>query len=161
MGLEGLTALRDFVESGGTVVALRSASTVPIHFGLLRDVALRDPPEGLFVPGSLVRGAVARPDHPLAYGFSGAPVLHHRFGPYLEVDEDIEDEVVIVRYGDDEIGLSGLVQGAGQLEGEPALLDVPSGAGHWVLFGFNPLNRHQNYMNFAFVWNAILNWNDL
>lgn len=30
-----------------------------------------------------------------------------------------------------------------------------------VLFGFNPLHRHQSHGNFAFVWNALMNWNDL
>ena len=161
MGLEGLAALRDFVMEGGTFVGLRTASTVPVHFGLVRDVDIRDAPDGLFVPGSVVRGNVVREDHPLAYGFDEAPALHHRFGPYFGVDEEIEDEVVVIGYAEDDLALSGLVQGASHLEGEPAVLDVPAGEGHWVLFGFNPLNRHQNHMNFAFVWNAILNWNDL
>ncbi len=161
MTLEGLAAIRDFVADGGTFVALRSASTLPIELGLVRDVHVADTPEGLFVPGSLVRGEVARADHPLTYGFGAGPALHHRFGPYLRVEDEIEDEVVVVRYGEGDIGLSGLVQGGSRLAGEPAVLSVPSGGGHWVLFGFNPLNRHQNYMNFAFVWNALLNWNDL
>lgn len=161
MKLEGLAAVRDFVAEGGTFIALRSASTLPIELGLVRDVYVMDTPEGLFVPGSLVRGEVALPDHPLTYGFEEAPTLHHRFGPYLRVDDEVEEEVVVVRYGEGDIGLSGLVQGGSRLAGEPAVLRVPSGAGRWVLFGFNPLNRHQNYMNFAFVWNALLNWNDL
>ncbi|MDX1748285.1 MAG: hypothetical protein R3324_20305, partial [Halobacteriales archaeon] len=161
MGLEGLASLRDFVARGGTFIALRSAATLPVELGLLRDVEVEDTPSGLFVPGSLVKGAVARPAHPLAYGFGEAPTLHHRFGPYLGVDDEIEEDVVVVRYAEDEIALSGLVQNADRMAGDPAILSVPDGEGHWILFGFNPLNRHQNFMNFGFVWNAILNWNDL
>ncbi len=161
MRLEGLAALRDFVLEGGTFIALRSASTLPVDFGLVPRVELRDTPDGLFIPGSLVRGAVARADHPLVYGYGDAPVLHHRFGPYLSVDDEIEEAAVVVRYGKGDIGVSGLVQGSAHLAGEPAILSVPVGEGHWVLFGFNPLNRHQNFTNFGFVWNALLNWNDL
>ncbi|MDX1674688.1 MAG: M14 family zinc carboxypeptidase [Longimicrobiales bacterium] len=160
MGLEGLAALRDFVADGGTFIGLRTAATLPVELGLVRGVEVEDTPGGLFVPGSLVRGAVARSDHPVVYGFGDAPTLHHRFGPYLDVDDDLEDAVVL-RYGEGDIGLSGLVQNAGALAGDPAALSVSHGDGHWVLFGFNPLNRHQNFMNFGFVWNAILNWNDL
>ena len=87
-------------------------------------------------------------------------MLHHRFGPYLDVEDDLKSAVVL-RYGDEDIRLSGLVQNGERLAGEPALLSVPSGEGHYVLFGFNPLNRHQTFMNFGLVWNTILNWNDL
>ena len=161
MGLEGLAALRDFVNAGGTFIGLRTAATLPVEMGLVRDVEIEDAPSGLFVPGSLVRGAVARPGHPLAYGYGEAPVLHHRFGPYMAVSDDLEDAAVVLRYAEDDIGLSGLVQNGGRLAGDPALLSVPHGDGHWVLFGFNPLNRHQNFMDFGLVWNALMNWNDL
>lgn len=160
MGLEGLAALRDFVRDGGTFIGLRSAATLPVEFGLVRDVEITEAPDGLFVPGSLVRGEQARPGHPLTYGYGADLVLHHRFGPYFSVDEELEENVV-VKYGASDLALSGLVQNAGGLEGEPALLSIPDGSGHYVLFGFNPLNRHQNFTDFALVWNAILNWNDL
>ena len=159
MGLEGLAALRDFVAEGGTFIGLRTAATLPIAMGLVRDVGVSDTPSGVFIPGSLLQGDVARPDHPIAYGFHD-PVLHHRFGPYLSAGDEREDAVV-VRWGEGDIGVSGLARGAARIAGDPAVLSVPGGEGHWVLFGFNPLNRHQNYMNFGLVWNAILNWNDL
>jgi hypothetical protein len=160
MRLEGLVALRDFVQEGGTFIGLRMAATIPAAFGLVRDVDVRDTPSGLFVPGSLVRGEVTRPRHPLTYGYGRWLTLHHRFGPYLRVGADRSSSVV-VRYGEGDIALSGLVQNARGLAGEPAALSVPAGQGHWVLFGFNPLNRHQNFTDFALVWNAVLNWNDL
>ncbi|HUG38836.1 MAG TPA: M14 family zinc carboxypeptidase [Longimicrobiales bacterium] len=160
MRYEGLIALRDFVERGGTLITLRGASAVPAAFGLVRGVDVTATPTGLFVPGSLVRGRVERPGHPIAYGFGSDLALHHRFGPYLAVDDDREPTVV-VRYGDGDIRLSGLAQGGSALAGEPAVLSVPAGDGHYVLFGFNPLNRHQTFMTYGLVWNAILNWNDL
>ncbi|MBW3553635.1 MAG: hypothetical protein KY466_08995, partial [Gemmatimonadetes bacterium] len=160
MRYEGLIALRDFVDRGGTLVALRSASTVPAAFGLVRGVDVIDTPQGLFIPGSLVRGRLERPEHPIGYGFRKDITLHHRFGPYLRVDDD-RKSAVVVRYADGDIRLSGLVQNGARVAGQPAVLSVPAGEGHYVLFGFNPLNRHQTFMNFGLVWNVVLNWNDL
>ena len=48
-----------------------------------------------------------------------------------------------------------------KLDGLPAILDVPVGKGHVVLFAFNPMHRFLNHSDFRFVYNAILNWNDL
>jgi hypothetical protein len=30
-----------------------------------------------------------------------------------------------------------------------------------ILFAFNPLHRYLNIADFRFVWNVLLNWNDL
>jgi hypothetical protein len=57
--------------------------------------------------------------------------------------------------------LSGMVRGQDQIIGEGALFDVPVGRGRVVAFTFNPLHRYLNHHEFAMVWNALLNWNDL
>ncbi len=160
MGLEGLMAIRDFVDDGGTFITLRSATTLPVELGLVRGVSIRSA-GNLFVPGSLVRGRTAQRRHPLAYGYDETMPLHHRFGPYLAVDDDHEKNVVVEYGAAGELFLSGLVQNGGTLAEQPALVSLPSGDGHYVLFGFNPMQRFQNFGDFAFVWNALLNWNDL
>jgi hypothetical protein len=67
-----------------------------------------------------------------------------------------------MRYAkEDSVFMSGLVQSPGELAEKPAIVTMPTGEGTIVLFGFNPLHRHQSFGNFALVWNAILNWNDL
>jgi hypothetical protein len=38
---------------------------------------------------------------------------------------------------------------------------MPLGKGHVVLFTFNPFWRDLNHGNYMFVFNAILNYNDL
>lgn len=55
-----------------------------------------------------------------------------------------------------ELCLSGLVPKPDDLERKAAILDVPVGAGHVILFGWNPLHRHQNHQDFAFVTNTLL-----
>jgi hypothetical protein len=57
--------------------------------------------------------------------------------------------------------LSGFVRGENEVDGKPAVLDVPVGKGRVVLFAFNPLHRYLNLSDFRFVYNALLNWNDL
>jgi hypothetical protein len=160
MGFEGLAALRDFMDAGGTFITLGSATTLPVEFGLVRNVSLANPP-GLFVPGSVVQGRVARAEHPIAWGYDERVPLINRFGPYLNVPDDLADHVV-VRYGTaDELFLSGLVVNGSGLAERPAVVALPVGDGRAVLFGFNPLHRYQTHGMFALVWNAILHWDQL
>lgn len=160
VGYEGLTALRDFVDGGGTLVLLGTASRLATGMGLVRDVE-EDDGGSRFVPGSLVQGRVASGDSPLTYGYDETLPLYHRFGPYLDVDDELEDRVAL-EYGDaDGLLLSGLARNADGMAGEPALVSAPRGEGTVVLFGFDPMHRFQNHGNFALVWNAVMNWNDL
>jgi len=57
--------------------------------------------------------------------------------------------------------VSGGMTGEDELEGRPAILDVPLGRGRVVIFGFDPIHRSLARSDFRLVWNALLNWNDL
>ncbi|HUO84837.1 MAG TPA: peptidase, partial [Thermoanaerobaculia bacterium] len=57
--------------------------------------------------------------------------------------------------------LSGFVRGKEEVDGKPAILDLPVGKGRVLLFNFNALHRYLNHSDFRFVYNALLNWNDL
>jgi hypothetical protein len=57
--------------------------------------------------------------------------------------------------------LSGFVRGEDVVDGKPAILDMPVGKGRVILFSFNPLHRYLNHSDFRFVYNILLNWNDL
>jgi hypothetical protein len=62
---------------------------------------------------------------------------------------------------DGRLVLSGLARGQEALDGKPAILDLPAGKGRVILYAFNPLHRYLNLADFRFVYNALLNWNDL
>jgi hypothetical protein len=160
MGFEGLAALRDFVERGGTLITMGSATNLPIDFGLARGVSTTTP-ANLFVPGSLVRARNELPRHPILYGFGESFPLFHQFGPYLTVAQRQRGGVVARYAPAGELFLSGLVQNGGGMAGQPAVVTLPTGEGHMVLFGFNPLHRFQNHGSFAMVWNAMMHWNRL
>jgi hypothetical protein len=57
--------------------------------------------------------------------------------------------------------LSGMVRNAQVIIGQGVVLHSPLGRGHVVAYTFNPLHRYMNQHDFALVWNAMLNWNDL
>ena len=57
--------------------------------------------------------------------------------------------------------VSGGMKGGEEIEGKPAVLDVPLGKGRVVAFNFDPIHRLVTRSDFRLVWNLILNWNDL
>ncbi len=160
MGYEGLMALRDFVEGGGTLLALGSAATLPVEFGMVRGVSLRSP-SGLFSPGSIVRAEAADPAHPIVWGYQENFPVFDRFGPYLSVSSSLSDNVIVRFAPADEVFMSGLVAGPQGLGGHPAVVSVPLGEGTVVLYGIRTLHRNQTRGSFALAWNAILNWDRL
>jgi len=61
---------------------------------------------------------------------------------------------------DNSLVISGGIKGASELDGKPAILDIPVGEGRVVAFNFDPIHRTLTRSDFRMVWNAILNWND-
>lgn len=70
---------------------------------------------------------------------------------------------VILRFAPDEkeLLISGMLAGGAELAGRPAVVDVPVGKGHVVLFAINPMWRHQTQGSFFLIFNAALNYNNL
>jgi hypothetical protein len=103
IGLEGFAQIQHFVESGGLLVTLGSASTLAIEGGLIRGVR-RDsggPPrssqgggvasaaaaqESLTrTPGAHLRVTFAQPDHPIAYGYAAHTYVFRQNFPLYSV----------------------------------------------------------------------------
>lgn len=69
---------------------------------------------------------------------------------------------VILRYADSkDLLISGLVEGGSDIAEHPAVLDVPSGAGHVILFSINPIYRGETENTYALVLNTLLNFDSL
>jgi hypothetical protein len=69
---------------------------------------------------------------------------------------------VIFRYADNkELLVSGLVQGGDEIAQHPAVVDVPTGNGHVVLFSINPVYRGETRGTYSLVLNTILNFDSL
>jgi hypothetical protein len=69
---------------------------------------------------------------------------------------------VILRYGDArDLLVSGLLDGGGEIAQHAAVIDVPVGSGHVVLFSNNPIWRGETQGSYFLVFNAILNFDNL
>jgi hypothetical protein len=70
---------------------------------------------------------------------------------------------VVLRFASDEKSLliSGMLAGGSELANAPAVIDVPVGRGHVVMFANNPMWRHQTQGSFFLIFNAALNFDSL
>ena len=68
----------------------------------------------------------------------------------------------VLRYGDaSDLLVSGLLDGGGEIAQHAAVIDVPIGSGHVVLFSNNPIWRGETTGSYFLVFNAILNYDNL
>ncbi|MGA9994647.1 MAG: M14 family zinc carboxypeptidase, partial [Pyrinomonadaceae bacterium] len=82
-------------------------------------------------------------------------------GPYL-TPQALRPRVVL-RFSSDEKNLlvSGMLANGSELANAPAIIDVPVGQGHVLLFANNPMWRHQTQGSFFLLFNAALNFDNL
>ena len=69
---------------------------------------------------------------------------------------------VVLRFADEKnLWISGMLAGGSELAGAPAIIDVPLGRGHVVLFANNPMWRQETQGSFMLLLNAALNYDHL
>ena len=101
-------------------------------------------------PGSLLNVTLDTKS-PLAYGMPEKLTLWSEESPVW----DAPAEYVVARYPAKDVLASGWLLGEKYLTGKAALLDVPVGTGHIVMFGMRPQYRDQSYQNFKLFFNAM------
>jgi hypothetical protein len=163
MGLEGVVEFRKFVEAGGTLITLGTASAFPADFGITRTVEAARTTPAFYAPGPIVQAEILRTASPIFYGYTEKTIpVRWANGPLLTVPEKDREQQVLMRFpGGDASVLSGLMRGANEIRGRPAVLDVPEGNGRVVMFATNPCYRWQNYGEFGMLFNSIMHYNDL
>jgi hypothetical protein len=154
IGKEGVAALRAFVEAGGTLVALDTATELPIaELGLAVTDALSPPGSsgaGFLSPGAIL-AVETDPVHPIAHGLPRAAAVWFENSPAF----DAKAGRVVARYPAADPLLSGWLLGHERLHGRAALVDVPLGKGRVVLFGFRPQYRAQSWATYPALLNAL------
>jgi len=161
MGLEGAAELNKFVQEGGVLITLGGSSYFPPEFAITRTVNAARPSAQFYAPGPIVEAEILKPTHPIFYGYPDR-ILPVRWagGPLLTVPAEGRNWVLARFPGTDQSVLSGLMKGATETRGRPAVVDVPVGQGRVVLFATNPCYRWQNLGEFHMLTNSILHFND-
>jgi zinc carboxypeptidase len=167
IGKEGVRALRDFVEKGGTLITLANSSDVvigeefnlPVRNALASAEGRRSGVNSDFnVPGSLLRVYVDT-NHPVGYGmpaevaaFVDSPIAFQTSAPAPDIQR-----AVVAWYPEDakDILLSGYAKGAERLQRKAAAVAFTRGKGKVVLFGFRVQHRAQTEGTFQLLFNAI------
>lgn len=155
LGEEGAAALRDFVENGGRVVAVESATDLMIDlFDLgLRNVVEGVPPQEFYIPGSILRLEV-EPGSTVGAGVPAENVAWYwRSSRAWEVSDPRVS--VAARYGAQAPRLSGWVLGEERIAGAPAIVEARVGRGRVVLFGFQPNYRAQSIATWPLLFDAL------
>jgi len=69
---------------------------------------------------------------------------------------------VVVRWAPErDLLLSGMLVGGSEVAEKPAVIDVPHGKGHVVLFSNNPMWRDETGGSYFLLFNAMMNWDHL
>jgi len=160
LGKEGAEALREFVEGGGTLVALDSASEYAIDELRLpvRNVLARVKADEFLCPGTLVRIEVD-PSHPVTFGlpastpaFLNSPLAFQTALPGAEMTRQ-----VLASYPAEarDVLVSGWIRGEEKLARNAAAVALTYGKGKVVLLGFRAQHRAQTNATFPFLFNAL------
>lgn len=176
MGYAGLDHLKAFVESGGVFIAEANAAALPIQMAITRRVSIRNTRQ-LLARGSVFKTVMDDTTSPIVYGYSETVPAYFSQAPVFQVNKEdggtrypewLRDQLwereiprVVASFADKDVLMSGMLRGESELAGTPAIVDVPVGDGHVVLFAIHPFRRMETTGSHAFVFNTMLHWNDL
>ena len=108
------------------------------------------------------RPDVAAPEEPKSETWEAPPLTDEQMHNNFRVIPPADRPRVIFRYADNkDLLVSGLVEGGDEIAQHPAVVDVPTGNGHVVLFSINPVYRGETRGTYSLVLNTILNFDSL
>ncbi|MGJ5817633.1 M14 family zinc carboxypeptidase [Paludibaculum fermentans] len=165
IGVEGVRSLQEFVKQGGTLVALDSATELPLALfpigvrGVLRG-GEEESAGGWSCPGSLLHLNVDTA-HPLAQGVAKDAIATSTGGQAFDItmlpefNQGDREVKVVASYAKTNLLASGWIAGERIVAGKPAVISARMGQGRVVLIGFRAQFRGQSFGTFKFLLNAI------
>jgi hypothetical protein len=157
IGGAGVTALRDFVQSGGILITFNNASRFAItELGLsVKNVldGLKD--EQFFCSGALLRVEIQDSSDAAAWGLPQNPVVMFERGPAFEAKDGFRGRIIAAYPKEQSPLMSGYLLHPEKIQGKAAALEVQYGKGRIYLFGFRPQWRGQSHGTYQFIFNAI------
>jgi hypothetical protein len=158
IGTQGVEALKQFVQAGGTLITLGAASGFAIeNFA----VPVRDLKRGLtrdqhFAPGTILNLEIDT-THPVGYGMAAETHGFYNNSPFFALVEGFASQrtTVVARYPNDQVVASGWLRGEELMTGRAAVVSVEMNPGRIVLFGLRPQHRAQTHATFPMLFNAL------
>ena len=156
LGTKGITALKSFLESGGTALFFSKASNFAIEkLGVpARNILKGKSSESFYAPGTLLRLRLT-PDSPLTLGMPPEPAIFFRNDPVFALLPAPFEMKEVGTFPDSGLLLSGWLKGENMLHGKVALADIPYKKGRVVLYGFRVQHRSQMFGTFKLFFNTL------
>ncbi len=108
------------------------------------------------------RTPVEAPEEPRAEPWEALPLTDEQLRNPINVIPPAQRPRVVLRYANNnELLVSGLLDGGAELAQHAAIIDSPYGQGHVVLFSNNPFWRGETKGSYFLVFNAIMNFDHL
>lgn len=158
IGDAGLQALKDFVNHGGTLIALGEASNLlvdkwPLPVKELKRTLTR---EQHYAPGTIVNLQVDT-THPIGLGSAADTYGYYINSPFFQLTEGFSSQKVsvVARYPNSGAKASGWLRGEDLMLGRAAVVAVEMNPGKLVLFGIRPQHRAQAHATLPLLFNAL------
>ncbi|MGD8427361.1 MAG: M14 family zinc carboxypeptidase, partial [Balneolaceae bacterium] len=181
MGYDGIANLKQFLEDGGVLITDAGSASIPIDLGFTRHISIKTT-RNLETHGSVFKTEMVDSTSPISYGYPDTLGVYFSQRPVFRADTTVggpddymtpdwlkdqrwseEYPRVIMRFAKNtkSLLLSGMLKGGKELAGAPAVVDVPTGKGHVVMFAPHPFWRWETHASHGLVFNTLLNWDDL
>ncbi len=160
---EGFAALKQFVQDGGTIIAIGSATNgaiqqfqLPLTNHLVKADGTVIPRTDYYVPGSILRVAVD-PNNPLAHGYGDQLDIFFSNNPVWNLGQSTPGSVVhsVAWFPNDAPLHSGWAWGQKYLDKGIEMAEATVGKGRVILFGNDLLFRSEPHGSFRFFFNSL------
>lgn len=158
LGDKGIDALKDFVNHGGTLIALGEASNLlldkmPLPVKELKRTLTRDQH---YAPGTIVNLQVDT-SHPMGIGSAADTFGFYINSPFFQLTEGFSSQKVsvVARYPNTGAKASGWLRGEELMVGRAAVVAIETNPGKIVLFGIRPQHRAQTHATLPMLFNAL------
>ncbi|HZD49450.1 MAG TPA: hypothetical protein VE178_11970, partial [Silvibacterium sp.] len=159
---DGVAALREFVRSGGTLVAFNQTSSSLIDlFGLpVTNILAGAKPDEFFCSGALLQIDLKDTSRPALYGLPADPIVMFERGPAFAVKPGFTGAILATYSAGTNPLESGVLLHPEKIEGQAAAVEVSYGKGRILLYGFKPQWRAQSHGAYKFFMNSLYRYDE-